>query len=304
MGAEMIPLTIIIPTRNRLASLSRLFASLKVSLSRIDTQAEIMVVNNGDAQNTAAIQELAKAASLEVEVLGPTPGKSWGLNEGLKRAEGRIICPLDDDVVVAPDWAEKLLEAHATTGFDALQGKILPGVDPEGNPADPEKLREYNIPIIDYGEEVREIRGLTGTNGSYRREVFEKVGFYDTRLGPGASGFSEDTEYSMRIRKAGFKVGYTPHAIVYHELNPGRYGLAVKREVQYRKGLSRSVYRHDSILFDVLPNLFANCVRFGLYKVMGKSQKAYKTEGRILKYWGYLAGRIRRRISKSQNALH
>jgi len=300
----MIPLTIIIPTRNRLASLSRLFASLKVSLSRIDTQAEIMVVNNGDAQNTAAIQELAKAASLEVEVLGPTPGKSWGLNEGLKRAEGRIICPLDDDVVVAPDWAEKLLEAHATTGFDALQGKILPGVDPEGNPADPEKLREYNIPIIDYGEEVREIRGLTGTNGSYRREVFEKVGFYDTRLGPGASGFSEDTEYSMRIRKAGFKVGYTPHAIVYHELNPGRYGLAVKREVQYRKGLSRSVYRHDSILFDVLPNLFANCVRFGLYKVMGKSQKAYKTEGRILKYWGYLAGRIRRRISKSQNVLH
>jgi hypothetical protein len=50
------------------------------------------------------------------------------------------------------------------------------------------------------------------------------VGFFDSRLGPGAAGFSEDTEYSIRIRNAGFKIGYTPGAIVYHELNPKRYG--------------------------------------------------------------------------------
>ena len=145
---------------------------------------------------------------------------------------------------------------------------------------------------------MREIRGLTGTNISFKREVFEKVGFYDERLGPGASGFSEDTEYSMRIRQAGFQIGYTPHAVVYHELNPDRYGLAVKREVQYRKGLSRSVYRRDSILFNVLPNLFANCARWLIYKAMGKRQKTYKTEGRILKYWGYLAGRMQMRMGK------
>jgi GT2 family glycosyltransferase len=256
------------------------------------------VVNNGDVENRPKILELAREAELKIELLGPTPGKSWGLNEGLKRAGGKIICPLDDDVVVAPDWAEKLLEAHVATGFDAIQGKILPGVDPEGKPADPTRLREYNIPIIDYGEEVREIRGLTGTNGSFKREVFEKVGFYDERLGPGASGFSEDTEYSMRIRQAGFQIGYTPHAVVYHELNPDRYGLAIKRDVQYRKGLSRSVYRRDSILFNVLPNLLANCVRWVIYKAMGKRQKAYKTEGRILKYWGYLTGRMQMRMGK------
>jgi GT2 family glycosyltransferase len=293
MGAEMIDLTIIIPTRNRLPSLARLFACLSLSLRRIAASFEIFVVNNGDLQNTAKISDLARAENLEIIVLGPTPGKSWGLNEGLKRAKGRIICPLDDDVVVAPDWAEKLLEAHASIEFDAIQGKILPGVDPEGRAADPARLREYNIPIIDYGEEVREIRGLTGTNGSFKRGVFERVGFYDTRLGPGGSGFSEDPEYSMRIRKEGYKIGYTPHAVVYHELDPSRYGLAVKRDVQYRKGLSRSVYRKDSILFNVLPNFLANCIRLAIYKAVGKTQKAYKTEGRILKYWGYLVGKAR-----------
>lgn len=97
----------------------------------------------------------------------------------------------------------------------------------------------------------------------------------------------------MRIRGAGFKIGYTPRAIVYHELNPDRYGLAIKREVQYRKGLSRSVYRHDSIFFNVLPNLLVNCIRFVVYKAMGKTQKSYKTEGRIMKYWGYLVGKAR-----------
>lgn len=288
-------LTIIIPTRNRLPSLGRLFASLVSSLSHIDASVEIIVVNNGDVENTPKIEDLATAANLEIEVLGPTPGKSWGLNEGLKRAQGKIICPLDDDVVVAPDWAERMLEAHRSTGFDAIQGKILPGVDPDGRPADPGRLREYNIPHIDYGESVIGIRGLTGTNGSFKREVFERVGFYDTRLGPGASGFSEDTEYSKRIRGAGFKIGYTPHAIVYHELDPERYGRVYKRMVQYRKGLSRSIYRRDSVFFHVLPNLTANCLRWLIYKALGKTQKAYKTEGRILKCWGYLVGRARKR---------
>ena len=65
-------------------------------------------------------------------------------------------------------------------------------------------------------------------------------------------GLVESTEYSIRIRNAGFKIGYTPGAIVYHELNPKRYGRAYNRMVEYRKGLSRSIYRRgfDSISGD------------------------------------------------------
>lgn len=131
---------------------------------------------------------------------------------------------------------------------------------------------------------------------SFKGEVWERVGLFDLRLGPGASGFSEDTEFSNRICKAGFKIGYTPHAVVYHELNPARYGPAYNREVQYRKGTSRSIYRQDSILFRVLSNLAANCFCYGLYKALRLTQKAYKTEGRILKCWGYLMGKFQQRF--------
>jgi GT2 family glycosyltransferase len=130
---------------------------------------------------------------------------------------------------------------------------------------------------------------------SFKREVFAKVGWFDARLGPGAAGFSEDTQYSIRIREAGFKIGYTPHAVVYHELSSARYGREYNRKVEYQKGVSRSVYRTDSIFFKVLPNLALNFIRYAVYSFLGKTQKAYKTEGRIMKSWGYLAGKIRRR---------
>jgi GT2 family glycosyltransferase len=197
--------------------------------------------------------------------------------------------------VVHPEIVARHLEGYRARPFDAIQGRVLPGVDSEGKPADPTRLREYNIPLIDYGSEYREIRGLTGTNMSFKREVFEKVGFFDARLGPGASGFSEDTEFSLRIRKAGFTIGYTPNAIAYHELNPQRYGRAYNRNVEFRKGISRSIYRNDSIVFRVIPDLVANCGRYCFYRITGRTQKAYKTEGRIMKCWGYLMGKFQHR---------
>ncbi len=290
-------LSVIVPTFNRLESLRRLLHSLDARECPDSIRFEVVIVDNGSEDGTQDMLRGhgARLQRFSLEVLEERDrGKAKALNRGLARARGRIVLIVDDDVVVHPECLLKHLECYRTTDFDALQGRILPGVDAEGKPADPKRLRQYNIPVVDYGDEVREIRGLTGTNMSLKREVLERVGFFDARLGPGAAGFSEDTEYSMRIRKAGFKIGYTPHAVVYHELNPVRYGSGYNRAVQYRKGLSRSLYRRDSIVFNVLPNLFANCVRFGFYRLLGKEQKAYKTEGRILKYWGYLMGKFHR----------
>jgi GT2 family glycosyltransferase len=135
---------------------------------------------------------------------------------------------------------------------------------------------------------------------SFKREVVERVGLFDVRLGPGASGFSEDTEFSVRVRKAGFRIGYTPHAVAYHELNPARYGRAYDREAEFRKGLSRSIYRGDSVVFKIIPNLIANYLRLMIYRWIGSWHKAHKTEGRVYKHLGYLAGKIRRVSSQKR----
>ncbi|MET0500410.1 MAG: glycosyltransferase [Candidatus Binatia bacterium] len=290
--------SVIVPTFNRAASVQRLMASFRALVCPESIAAEFLIVDNGSTDDTAKVlaRQESESKRFPIRILRENrQGKSNALNRGLSAATGKILLIVDDDVVVHPDWLIQHLESHSSNPFDAVQGRVLPGVDPGGKSADPNRLREYNIPIIDYGRESREIRGLTGTNMSFKREVFETVGLFDARLGPGAAGFSEDSEYSIRIRKAGFIIGYTPGAVVYHELNPDRYGRKYNRMVEYRKGLSRSLYRRDSIVLKVVPDLAANCFRYGLYRLLGRTQKAYKTEGRIMKGCGYLAGKLRSR---------
>ena len=289
-------ISIVIPTRNRAQSLSRLLASLRGLLNPCNVKLEVLVVDNGSEDGTASVIEEEKGKFLGLRgIYESMRGQSAAINRGLKECRGEIICLIDDDVVLDPNWIDGLLSSYQATEFDALQGKVLPGVDPNGNPVDPEKLYSYNIPVVEFGDEIKEINGLTGAHMTFKRKVLKKVGLFDLRLGPGASGFSGDTEFSSRIRAANLRIGYTPHAIAYHELDPARYGSEYNRRVHYRKGLSRSIYRQEAILFKIIPNLFVNLIRYGIYRLAGNAEKLHKTEGRILRYWGYLMGRVKGR---------
>lgn len=295
-------MSVIIPTRNRVESLRRLMLSLKAADVPETVRIEILLVNNGSTDDTSRMlqEQLQKFTRFSLRVFDQAiPGKSNALNIALRQARGEVLMVIDDDVTVDSKCLSSHIRAYESTDFAAIQGRILPGKDPSGRLADPSRLREYNIPMIDYGGNVAQIRGLTGTNMSFKHQVLDHIGLFDVRLGPGAAGFSEDTEFSLRIRNAGFKIGYTPDAIVYHELDPKRYGRAYNRDVEYRKGLSRSIYRNDSIAFRVIPDLLMNCIRYSLYKICGRTQKAYRAEGRIMKCWGYLMGKSARRQTTS-----
>lgn len=289
--------SVIIATRNRSDSLGRLLHSLRETRDLNQISLEVLVVNNASTDDTArCLQETIQEWPLVRPLSEGRPGKNFALNTGIQEARGEILCFMDDDIVLDPRWLGELVKDYQTTRYDALQPRVLPGKDPAGRPAESHRLYQYNIPVIDYGGSVKDVRGLTGVIMSCRREVVDKAGLFDERLP--ASGYHGDTDLSRRIRAAGFSIGYTPHVIAFHELNPKRYGVAYARLSQYRKGLSRSLYGRDSIFFDVIPNLFANLVRYLVYAALRRTEKIYKTEKRIMKYWGYLAGRIQRKMGK------
>lgn len=297
MNIETPKVSVVIPTRNRSDSLVRLLQSLRHSRRLDGILLEVIVVDNGSTDGTARVLQEAGASWPLLRVLYEgRAGKNFALNMGMRQTKGGILCLMDDDIVLDPGWLQALVVDYQESGYDALQPRVLPGTGPCGEPAQASRLYEYNIPVIDYGDSLKELRGLTGVIMSFRRDVMEKAGLFDERLP--ASGYHGDTDLSRRIREAGFSIGYTPHVVAYHELNPNRYGAAYARLSQYRKGLSRSLYGRDSIFFDVLPNLLANLIRYLAYGVTGRRQKVYKTEKRIMKYWGYLAGRIQRRRGK------
>lgn len=289
--------SVIIATRNRRFSLSKLLHCLRQSLQEEQRRVEVVVVNNASTDETEAyLKALADEWPILRPMNEPRPGKNFALNKGLKEARGEILCLMDDDIVLKPDWFEMLVQDYRISRYDALQPRVLPGKDAEGAEADPRRLYWYNIPVINYGEQMIDMRGLTGAIMSFRREVYEKVGGFDERLA--ASGYEGDTDISRRIREAGFSIGYTPHVVAYHELDPKRYGVEYARLSQYRKGLSRSIYGSDRIFLNVLPNMIAGLLRYVLYRILGRSEKVYKTEKRIMKYWGYLVGVFQRKMGR------
>ncbi len=302
MSHSEICASVIVPTFNRCDRLRKFFDALWAEVRARGSDIEILVVDNNSTDGTwrFLIEEQANAAGCIFRPLKELRrGKASALNKGLLEAGGRIFMLLDDDVVVAPGWLAGHLECYAGGSFDAVQGRVLPGVDHQGKGADLTAIREYNIPMVDYGDGLCEIRGFIGTNISFKREVYQRVGLFDARLGPGASGFSEDTEYSIRMRQAGFKIGYTPFAVVYHELDWARYGRKYNLMTKYRKGVSRSVYRRDSLLLKVLPHLFVNCALYGFYRLMRNSRRSYKTEGRVMRDLGYVLGKLRGQRKRS-----
>jgi glycosyltransferase involved in cell wall biosynthesis len=290
-------ISIVVATYNRAKSLVRFLRSLD-SLQDLDSvKLEVLIVDNDSSDSTRdlLIAEQGKPRKFSLRTLHETQrGRAAAVNCGLRRCRGQIICPMDDDVVLDRNWLTGLLYSYRTTDFDAFQGKVLPGVDPWEKPPDAKRLYYYNIPIIDRGDRIKETNGLVGVC-SFKREVFEKAGFLNTRLGVGASGFGEDSDFSCRVKALGFKIGYTPHAIVYHELDPNRYGGKYNRGVRYRMGLSESLYLDKSLVWDIFPNLIKYSSRWVLYRLSFQKRRAYKSEGRLVKCWGYLIGRLKQK---------
>ncbi len=288
---------IIVPTYNRVRSLKALLDSLENTNCPESIGVGIAVVDNGSNDGTSEMlaQEAARPRRYPLTVLKESRrGKASAVNLGVARSKADLFLILDDDVSVDPCCLVAHLEAYRDQAFAAVQGKVLPGKDEQGREADPNKIRQYNIPVVDHGPQIVEIRGFIGTNVSFLRCVPDKVGLFDARLGPGASGFSEDSEYSVRVRQAGFRIGYTPYAVAYHELNSARYGRDYNRTVQYRKGVSRSVYRHDPVISKIVPNLLGQCLRYAIYCLTGNKEKLHKAEGGIMKSCGYVAGKLRK----------
>ena len=68
-----------------------------------------------------------------------------------------------------------------------MKGRILPAEDPAAK-VGAETAVWLDLPIVDHGEEVIEVRGVLGANMALRADALARVGLFDERLGPGAAG--------------------------------------------------------------------------------------------------------------------
>ena len=242
--------TVIIASHKRPDSIRRLIASLAPELAT--GSREIINAENG----TPTPMQLSLEGAPLRHLHEPRSGKCRIQNRAIAEASGEILVFLDDDLVVARSYlaaVEQFFDTHRE--FAAMKGRILPDEDPEKKVG---QLGPYmDLPIVDHGDEVLEVRGVLGANMAFRADALRQVGPFDERLGPGAAGHEEETEMSQRLRRAGFRIGYAPKALVYHEVDPSRANRERFITIARERGRCRMLHEKHSAADVILKNAIA-----------------------------------------------
>jgi GT2 family glycosyltransferase len=250
-------LSVIVATRNRAYALPVCLDSIAAAFaSAAPLDAEIVVVDNGSTDDTAAvIKAWAAASAVPVQLLSePKAGLSRAHNRALRFAHGELLAFTDDDCRMHKDYVNDLLRHDAADTELVLRGGRIELGDPTDLPltikTTPDRIR-WNRRMN--SARHQQITGqINGCNMTMRRALVEKLGPFDERFGPGGIiGSGGDSDYLFRAYFAGFTLEYVPDMTVVH--HHGRKTPAQGRKLMqgYLIGngglLAKHAWRHPNL---------------------------------------------------------
>lgn len=174
-------------------------------------------------------------------------GLSAARNVGVRVSEGEVVAFTDDDALAAEDWLARLVENYSDPQVMAVGGRALPLW--EGGPATwlPEELFwVIGCTHRGYADGRRLVRNIHGNNMSFRRGVFERVGYFSPMVGHNRNLLGGDeTEFCLRVvsRLPGAKILYDPAAVVYHRVPRERCTAGHLLRRAYGEGVSKAWIR-------------------------------------------------------------
>lgn len=200
--------SVIAPCRNEAAFIEK---AVKTIL-RSDYPAELLELLVVDGMSTDGTREIVrKMAEQDDRVkLFDNPQRiiPVAMNIGIKASRGEYIIRIDCHSTFAPDYISKCIEVSQRTDADNVGGYIetLPGADT----AVARAIATATSNRFGIGNSMFRLSGTeqevdTVPFGTFRRELFDKVGLYDQRLVR-----NQDIELNARIRKAGGRIVISP----------------------------------------------------------------------------------------------
>jgi glycosyltransferase involved in cell wall biosynthesis len=206
MGEGSPPISVVVPTRDRPELLQRCLAALEKQTVPV----EIVVVEDKEGR-----------------------GPAWARNQGVRKAQGQVICFTDDDCAPFPNWARSLSTPILTGKAKATAGPTLMG---QGATAADHAWEA----IVGYLQEQASKPGTASpgfaatANLACSRELLEQLPFDESF--PAAAG--EDRDWAARAAEQGAAPMYVPSAIVIHQ--PGlRIRDFLRQQYRYGKGAER-----------------------------------------------------------------
>ena len=218
-------------------------ASVRRVLESRGVELEVVVIDDGSSDPTAAVVERAFASEPRVRLLTlPNGGKANALNRGLKLASGEIVVALDADTQFEPETIARLARWFADPAIGAVAGNAKVGN--RVNLVTRWQAVEY---VTSQNLERRALARLgaimvvPGAVGAWRRSALRQAGGFPVET------LAEDQDLTIAIQRAGWRIANDCDAVAWTESPQTLRGLARQR-FRWAFGTLQCLWKHRSAL--------------------------------------------------------
>ncbi|WP_406038955.1 bifunctional polysaccharide deacetylase/glycosyltransferase family 2 protein [Micromonospora sp. NBC_00898] len=232
------PVSVIVPAYNEAANIAATVRSLVASAY---PALEVIVVDDGSSDGTADIVERLRLRGVRV-IRQANAGKPAALNTGIRAARADLLVLVDGDTVFQPDTVYRLVQGFADPTVGAISGntKVANRRRLLGRWQHLEYVIGFNLDRRMY-DVLQCMPTIPGAIGAFRREVLLAVG------GVPADTLAEDTDLTMKVLRAGWRVVYEEGAIAWTEA-PSSLRQLWRQRYRWCYGTMQAMWKHRHAL--------------------------------------------------------
>ncbi|MUT91583.1 polysaccharide deacetylase family protein [Streptomyces sp. Z38] len=237
------PVTVLVPAYNEAKCIENTVNSLMAS----DHPIEVLVIDDGSTDGTARIVEAMGLPNVRV-IRQLNAGKPAALNRGLANARHGIVVMMDGDTVFEPSTVRELVQPFGDPRVGAVAGNAKVGNKDSliGAWQHIEYVMGFNLDRRMY-DILRCMPTIPGAVGAFRKSALEPIG------GMSDDTLAEDTDVTMALHRAGWRVVYAENARAWTEA-PETVQQLWSQRYRWSYGTMQAIWKHRRALVDKGPS--------------------------------------------------